>query len=234
MVSGKLLFFLVATCLAAPPKLTFPSFSSPVGELTEEDRVQEKVASLTGITKDDEEQKASLKESFLDKHEKFLGLLDFDFFSSAAKTSEFEEKVEIPQSGSGRQAQLANPMPGSSGSHMNDETSEGTEFGSPISRVKYIIRHFRHGLNEFCTPNDLNTLIGEDISATTKETTTLPGSRCFTDDLFHPGRCIEPSCQEIKYCGTRGHQIVGRCKSRTGAVQFRRLGHDRLCCMPPK
>ena len=124
MVSGKLLFFLVATCLAAPPKLTFPSFSSPVGELTEEDRVQEKVASLTGITKDDEEQKASLKESFLDKHEKFLGLLDFDFFSSAAKTSEFEEKVEIPQSGSGRQAQLANPMPGSSGSHMNDETSE--------------------------------------------------------------------------------------------------------------
>ena len=124
MVSGKLLFFLVATCLAAPPKLTFPSFSSPVGELTEEDRVQEKVASLTGITKDDEEQKASLKESFLDKHEKFLGLLDFDFFSSAAKTSEFEGKVEIPQSGSGRQAQLANPMPGSSGSHMNDETSE--------------------------------------------------------------------------------------------------------------
>ena len=129
MFSGKLLLFLVSSCLAAPPKLTFPSFSSPVEELTEEDLVQEKVATLTA-TKDtaDEEQKASLKESFLDKHEKFLGLLDFDFFSSAVKTSEPENKdekqVEKPVSGAGRQAQMANPTSGSSGSHVDDETSE--------------------------------------------------------------------------------------------------------------
>ena len=114
MFSGKLLLFLVSSCLAAPPKLTFPSFSSPVEELIEEDLVQEKVATLTA-TKDtaDEEQKASLKESFLDKHEKFLGLLDFDFFSSAVKTTEPENKdekqVEKPVSGAGRQAQMANP-----------------------------------------------------------------------------------------------------------------------------
>ena len=129
MFSGKLLLFLVSSCLAAPPKLTFPSFSSPVEELIEEDLVQEKVATLTA-TKDttDEEQKASLKESFLDKHEKFLGLLDFDFFSSAVKTTEPENKdekqVEKPVSGAGRQAQMANPTSGSSGSHVDDETSE--------------------------------------------------------------------------------------------------------------
>ena len=116
--------------------------------------------------------------------------------------------------------------------------SQKEEFGSYMNRIKYIIRHFKSGLNAFCSPDDINTLMGDELDKTTKDTTSLPGDRCFTDDLFHPGRCIEPTCLDIKYCGTKGHHIVGKCKSRNyeGGSHYYRHGpaHDRLCCMPPK
>ena len=91
---------------------------------------------------------------------------------------------------------------------------------------------FWYGIHEFCPVEELDNLIGEDFIHLDVKTATLPGSRCFTDDLFKPGRCIEPTCLEVKMCGTKGHHIAGTCKGR---YDFRGDQHFLgLCCMPPK
>ena len=96
MFQGKLLLLLVSSCLAAPPKLT--------GQLEDPDRV-----STVSPTPETGERLANLKESFLDKHQKFLGLLDFDFLNGMVSTPKIEtteeEITEKPLGG--RQAQSA-------------------------------------------------------------------------------------------------------------------------------
>ena len=103
MFYGNLLFFLVivSSCLAAPPKLAFPSLGDSFKDVP------------IPISEDDKQKAINIKESFLDKHQQFLGLLNFDFFNTKAETSQITptevEGVEKSRGGSGegRQGQSA-------------------------------------------------------------------------------------------------------------------------------
>ena len=104
---------------------------------------------------------------------------------------------------------------------------------SENDRLDFLMHMFWHGIHpEFCPVEELDDLIGDDFLNLDVKTATLPGRRCFTDDLFHPGRCIEPTCLAVKVCGTKGHDIVGTCK--VGNRYDQNQNFLGLCCMPPK
>merc|ERR1719483_763093 len=79
-----------------------------------------------------------------------------------------------------------------------------------------------NSLSRTCSEDELETLIGEEIENLPK-TTNLPGYRCYNKDFDQPGRCVESSCAQARFCGARGHQIKGKCKGSQG-------DYDKICC----
>merc|ERR1712020_644341 len=92
-----------------------------------------------------------------------------------------------------------------------------TEFQETLNQVN------RVGNQDSCTDEQLSRLIGKNPNAL-EELKTLPGRRCYTSDIFSPGRCVDNSCIQVRQCGSKGHRIVGKCKSSTGK-------YDKLCCI---
>merc|ERR1719483_1538692 len=79
-----------------------------------------------------------------------------------------------------------------------------------------------NSLSRTCSEDELETLIGEEVENLPK-TTNLPGYRCYNKDFDQPGRCVESSCAQARFCGARGHQIKGKCKGSQG-------DYDKICC----
>jgi len=81
-----------------------------------------------------------------------------------------------------------------------------------------------NSLSRTCSNDELENLIGQKMEKLTN-TTNLPGFRCHQKDFYQPGRCVESTCAQVRFCGIVGHNIKGRCKGYSG-------NYDKLCCMP--
>jgi len=81
-----------------------------------------------------------------------------------------------------------------------------------------------NSLSRTCSNDELENLIGQKMEKLTN-TTNLPGFRCHQKDFYQPGRCVESTCAQVRFCGIVGHKIKGRCKGYSG-------NYDKLCCMP--
>jgi len=82
-----------------------------------------------------------------------------------------------------------------------------------------------NSLSRTCSNDELEDLIGQKMEKLTN-TTNLPGFRCHTENNFYkPGRCVESTCAQVRFCGIVGHKIKGRCNGFKG-------NYDKLCCMP--
>jgi len=80
-----------------------------------------------------------------------------------------------------------------------------------------------NSLSRTCSNDELEDLIGQKMEKLTN-TTNLPGFRCHQKDFYQPGRCVESTCAQVRFCGIVGQKIKGRCKGFTG-------NYDKLCCM---
>ena len=79
------------------------------------------------------------------------------------------------------------------------------------------------GNEEDCNDDQFSRLIGKNPNVL-ENLRTLPGKRCYTSDIFNPGHCVESNCNQVRLCGTKGHKIVGKCRSSLEK-------YDKLCCM---
>ncbi len=80
-----------------------------------------------------------------------------------------------------------------------------------------------------CPMEDLNSLVGVgNVNKNLKMQVSLPGSRCFNDDLLDVGNCVPPTCDAVKKCKEGFGSIIGKCRVTFASEP------QMLCCLQQK